>query len=216
MRRLDKTIRFATKYKEWYSENANQAYSSTNPFRKDLLAELLIIQNGLCAYTEYRLVSESDISAMESGFSNGKQTTSLTTGHFVHLEHFDSTMKPSDPWLWENLFAVFGPINEEKNHLEKRNGIDEILKPDLESYEPADLLSYQKTHHVFIAHPRLDPQVADRVNRMILVLGLNNPFIKMKREQYLNREIKIAEKEGTLPQIHQFPTAFAFLTQNQA
>ena len=216
MRKLDKTIKFALEYKNWYESNSSHPYSSKHPFRIDILSELLIIQNGLCAYTEYRLVDENEIAAFAAGFRNGKQTISITTGHFVHLEHFDSKKKHSNAWLWGNLFAVFGPINEEKNHLEKKYGIDEILKPDLASYNPIELLAYNKFLHIFFANPLLDDEVAQRVQTMIMVLGMNHPFMKMKREQYLNRVIKIAEKEGIQPRIHQFPTAFALISQMQA
>jgi len=53
MRKINKEILFATKYKKWIdSEPSFKKYKSTDTFHKDVLYQLLICQKGLCAYSE--------------------------------------------------------------------------------------------------------------------------------------------------------------------
>ncbi|MBL0015715.1 MAG: hypothetical protein IPP17_04575 [Bacteroidetes bacterium] len=125
MRSLDKQLRFAQAYRLWQNENPSHPYdSSKNPFHKDVLTELLILQDGLCAYTEFRLVSKEQLDAYQSGFISGKQTVAPQT----------KAMAPAER---ENFFAVFGPINEDKG-----SAVDPLMKPDREGCP--ELLEYEK------------------------------------------------------------------------
>jgi len=212
MRKLNKTISLSTEYSKWYAQNKTKEYkSSSDPYYYDVLYELLIIQEGLCAYTEYRLVEEQLLEKLKNGFKNGKYSTDFKPQIPAQIEHFSKAKKQLYGWDWDNLFAVFGDINLKKNHLENEYGIDDILKPDNSDYEPFKYLMYDKLLHIFFPNSKLDKALKDRVSNMIIVLGLNNDFIKMKRKEYLK---SIKEKEYYLDKkqtINQFFTAYCMM-----
>jgi hypothetical protein len=64
MQKIDKSKKVATAYHTWLKSLKNKKqppYSATFRFYKDVLMNLLICQNGLCAYTEMSLLSEADL-----------------------------------------------------------------------------------------------------------------------------------------------------------
>ncbi len=209
MRKLDKQLKLATEFKKWYADNKIHAYNSSNDkYYYDVLYELLIIQEGLCAYTEYRLIDENLLSELKTGFVNGKYSINLKPNVPAHLEHFDSSLKESNGWDWSNFFAVFSAVNTKKGTLKT----DVILKPDSKNYNPELYLAYDNDLHFFYANLELDKPIQDKVNAMITILGLNNDFIKMKREDYLN-DISTLEYYTSLKQtINQFHTAYNLIS----
>jgi hypothetical protein len=73
MKKLNKQIALATEYQAWFPKRSTRVYnSSTNKYYHDVLYELLIIQSGLCAYTEFRLVSVENLEFIKGCFLNGK------------------------------------------------------------------------------------------------------------------------------------------------
>lgn len=212
MRKLNKEISLATEYKEWFTKNKNHLYnSSANDYYYDVLYELLIIQNGVCAYTEYRLIDEDILIELKKGFVNGKYTIHLKPSTPAHLEHFNKLKKKISTWDWDNFFAVFEHVNFKKNHLEDKLGINNILKPDLDSYDPIKYLKYDKDLHMFYPDLKLSVGEQGKVKNMITVLGLNNDFIKMKRKEYLNTIILIEYYTEEKQTISQFYTAYSMI-----
>ena len=209
MRKLDKKITLSIKYKDWYEENQTHTYDSTsNKFYYDVLYELLIIQQGLCAYTELRLIDHENLEKLKVGFVAGKYTANYKPDVPAQIEHFSKDRKATNGWDWNNLFAAFMGVNLKKNHLENKYGIDNILKPDTLKYDPHKYLLYDASLHIFIPNSKLSKTEYEKVFNMILVLGLNNDWIKMKRKGYLEA---IKEKESWLQKkqtINQFYTAY--------
>lgn len=212
MKQLNKTLTLATNFKNWYSNNTAAAYdSSNNDFYYDVLYELLIIQNGVCAYTEYRLIAEDKLQQIKKLINKGKPKKEDRVDTPAHLEHFDKLKKKVSGWNWDNFFAVFDHINTTKNKLEDKHGLYPILKPDNPDYLPNKYLCYDKNLHLFYPNLSLNELEKDTVKKMILVLGINNDFIKMKREEYL-KPIKIRESYLNVTQtINQFYTAYNML-----
>ncbi len=213
MRKLDKKIQFSEAYKNWQEAYPDHAYdSSKNPFYKDVMTELLIVQDGLCAYTEFRLVDRAQLEIYKQGFVEGKLTLDPGTKAMAHLEHFDPKVKESQAWHWGNLFAVFGPINEDKG----TKAIDPLMKPDRDGYDPAELLTYDSELHFFYPNRNRSLEEQEIIRRMILVLGINNPTIMLHRRKELVTALRKHRWLGEKVEVDQFPTAFAFLTQKHA
>lgn len=211
MRSLDKKIQFAKAYQSWQAENPNHVYdSSRNPFHKDVLTELLILQDGLCAYTEFRIVSKDQLDDFRKGFIDGKQTIGPGTKAMAHLDHFDNTQKDKQGWSWDNFFAVFGPINEDKGS----KSADPLMKPDRPGYDPAELLEYDEEVHYFFPSTKMSAVDQERIKAMILTLGLNNPTITIHRRKELTEAIRREKWYGKPAEVDQFPTAFAMIQNN--
>ncbi|MCX6231214.1 MAG: hypothetical protein NTZ33_06690 [Bacteroidetes bacterium] len=209
MKKLNKSLQLSTKFSYWYSKNKTKDYKSTNdPFYYDVLYELLIIQEGLCAYTEIRMIDEKSLETLKSGFNDGKYSIDFRPQTPAQIEHFSKLKKKSNGWDWNNLFAVYIDINHKKNYLEDRYGVSSILKPDNPSYDPLKYLMYDSSNHIFFPNSKLKKPLQDKVSKMIIVLGINNDFIKMQRREYIN---SIKEKEYFLEKklvINQFITAY--------
>jgi hypothetical protein len=213
MRKLDKKIQFANEYKKWQEAHPDHPYdSSRNPFYRDVLTELLILQDGLCAYTEFRLVDRAQLEAYKKGFVEGKQTMEPGTKAMAHLEHFDPRLKDSQAWKWENLFAVLGAINEDK----RTKAIDPLMKPDSNEYDPMVMLAYDKDLHQFYPSRKRSVEEQEIIRQAILVLGINNPTIILHRRKELIAALRRHLWFGESVEVDQFPTAFAFITQSQA
>lgn len=209
MKKLNKTISFATEFAKWYADHQTSKYnSSNNEFYSDVLYELLIIQEGLCAYTEYRLVDESILKTIKKGFANGKYNSNYRPQIPAQIEHFSKQGKLESGWNWDNLFAAFTDINLKKNKLEDKYGINEILKPDSPEYSPSKYLRYDAVEHIFTPLLSSDHSDYQKVFDMIIVLGLNNDFIKMKRREYLEQVKFNEEILGKEQAVHQFHTAY--------
>lgn len=212
MRKLDKIITLSTEYEAWYKENKAAKYkSSTDKYYYDVLYELLIIQEGLCAYTEYRLIEEPLLDMIKAGYDSGKYTSAFRPQIPAHIEHFSKARKITSGWDWDNLFTTFTEVNFKKNHLEDKYGVDDILKPDTKKYDPNKYLMYDISEHLFFPNSKLNKPDTKKVFNMIIVLGLNNDFIRMKRREYLET-IKILDGYSKMKQtIHQFHTAYSMM-----
>lgn len=221
MKHIDKSLKLAKAYHEWLAqlekENRDHGlYKSKDPFHKDVLMNLIACQDGLCAYTEARI---GDCSFVSSEF--WKEGRYRKKEHppqvFADIEHFDPSLKGNKGWLWENLFAVHSVINQ---RVKRDLPVDPILKPDLEDYDPFQLLDYvfepdevgsnSHINHLYVPHPALSPEIKKRVAYMIEVLGINHQVIRKMREnifKYLVEAVLI----GLMPLVElkteEFPTA---------
>jgi hypothetical protein len=212
MKKIAKTIEFATKYKAWLYEKENKnlshgVYKSSDAtYYYDVLYELLICQNGLCAYTEYKLLDLEQIEMLKSCFKNGKcDENKYKIETPAHLEHFDSTLKDTKCWLWSNLFAVFSIINSRA--VKGTKPTNAILKPDELDYEPFRLLTYKRKEHKFFPNADLSLDEALKVDEMINTLGLNYGHIVTLRKDYLEN-VLIQHSQNTPQTVYQFFTAF--------
>jgi len=199
MQKINKTIKFAIAYKNWYDENGkNIDYYSNRKFYDDVLAELLICQDGLCAYTERELLTKEEVKDLENKFIQNTNRVCKEREN-VNIEHFDYNLRKTDGWNWDNLFAVDAMINKYK----ATKPTNQIMKPDLQNYIPDLLLDYDCENHKFFAHTNLDAETAEQVEIMIITLGLNHRVIKNERKSYINCQL------FNLKEIreHQYPTA---------
>ncbi len=212
MKKITKTIEFATKYKAWLDEKENNNLthgvygSSDDPYYHDVLYELLICQNGLCAYTEHKLLDLEQIELLKSCFIDGKYNKNKYKPETpVQLEHFDATLKCIKCWLWSNLFAVFSVVNVRT--VKGTKPTDTILKPDMPEYETSNLLTYKRKEHKFFPNPDLSFGEAEKVDEMIKTLGLNYGYIVTLRKDYLEN-VLIQHSQNTPQTVYQFFTAF--------
>ncbi len=208
MRKIDKSEIIATEYFLWSKQletsQTNFKYnSSKNEFYLDVLINLIILQNGLCAYTEFRLVEEDKIVDLKNLFVNGRYAGSKPESSF-EIEHFDSNLAKTKGWKWENLFAVYDSINTK---VKKRQDVKHILKPDSIEYDPLEFLDYDEDLHIFIPSEKLNIHQRKEVKKMILVLGLNWGQIKMKRSEFISEQF-FKSKHNQPINIHQFITAY--------
>lgn len=165
----------------------------------------------MCAYTEFRLIEEPLLNKIKAGYVAGKYTSAFRPQIPAHIEHFSKARKTTSGWDWDNLFTTFTEVNFKKNHLEDKYGVDDILKPDTKKYDPQKYLMYDTSEHLFFPNSKLNKPDTKKVFNMIIVLGLNNDFIRMKREEYLEnikfREEYLEKKQS----IHQFYTAYSMM-----
>jgi hypothetical protein len=208
MRKFEKQLRLASAFKAWYDKNPKRKYnSSKDPYYRDVVAELLICQGGLCAYTEKKLVDASVLEKIKDAFLEGKLSDAAPNlGSHIELEHFDSRLKETEAWRWDNLFAVFETVNHDK----RTKHVDAILKPDLEAYDPFKVLAYESIEaHIFVPSLELEEREKERVAEMITVLGLNQPLIAMQRRDLLCGAAEYYRLTGTWKKLDQFPTAYS-------
>ncbi|MCB9235996.1 MAG: hypothetical protein H6581_30395 [Bacteroidia bacterium] len=205
MERINKRIRFSKEYKSWLEDLERNnlphpSYNSSNgKYYPDILMELLKIQRGCCAYTQKRLCQDESVFAPQN-WVEGKYQGKISSS-YGELEHFDEGLKVNKAWDWENLFVVDEKVNKNKGSAP----VDYILKPDLDSFLPEDLLSYHIPTHRFVANPRKSSEEKIRIKEMIKILGLNFPVIQRDRGSYLNENRK---KDGFSSQPNQYFAAF--------
>ena len=211
MRKLNKPKVLSTKFKEWEEElelsgNPHPVYnSSTHRFYKDIVANLLNIQDGLCAYTEIRLCDKGIVN--DDNWKNGK----FTVNDFEfkgQLDHFDPSLKTEKAWLWNNFYVVDSDVNTK---VKRDKEVDLILDPGSEGYYENNYLDYSCSSHYFIAKSNLSQSEKERVNNMINVLGLNYGPIKEIRRRFLSDKFKMIEfglENLETIIIDEFPTAF--------
>lgn len=219
MRKIDKTLILATKYKEW-EENFEEKglphdkYDSSNgDYYLDIVMNLLHCQKGLCAYTEIQLCGKEYLSLekWEEGTYKGVKANNGA------LEHFDESLKSKKKdivgkkdWLWANFFVIDSDTNTRKG----AKTVDYILKPDTVDYEPFVYLEYDANIHHFVPNPTLSEAEKTRVRNMIEILGLNFPNIVDKRKISVNkrlREMDLGIYEAN--EYEEFPTAFIFCSR---
>jgi len=218
MRKLNKPKILSTKYKEWEEElersgNPHPVYnSSRNRFYKDIVANLLHIQDGLCAYTEIRLCDEDIVD--NHNWENGK----FAVNNFEfkgQLDHFDPSLKTEKAWLWSNFYVVDSDVNMKKK---RDSEVDSILDPGSVDYDEHRYLDYSCSTHLFIANSNLTPDEKERVNSMISVLGLNYGPIKDIRRRFLSEKFKSIDfglEDSDTVVIDEFPTAFRICAEKQ-
>jgi hypothetical protein len=219
MRKLSKTIVYATEYETWensFGSKNQDKYSSSGKFQKDIIAELLIIQNGLCAYTEYRLMSNEDVETLKISFASGKFMGAVKD-YPIDLEHFDSTLKNKYGWKWSNFFAVNTTINQkvkrrqESELIKSGKRVHYLMKPDLSTYDVLTLLDYDRDLDLFVPNSELKKDEFIKVKEMILCLGLNNAYIKDKRIIYY-KELRFLQSIGESITLSQFHTGWEIMS----
>lgn len=219
MRMIDKTKILSTEYKDWEQEfeqkgqNHPDYNSSKNKHYVSVIMNLLHVQNGLCAYTEMRLCSEDLIH--EQNWEDGKYRNA-NPEVFGQLDHFDPTLKGEKAWLWNNFFFVNTDINTK---VKGKKEVDDILKPDTAKYDEEIHLEYICDKNIFIANTALPVDVQERINNMIIKLGINFYPVADKRRKYIADKIKQIEfeiEDWNSIEIDEFPTAFKMCKlQNQ-
>ena len=212
MRKIDKTNILSTQYKIWEESLEEQGSdhpkykSSKNENYIDVVMNLLSAQEGLCAYTEMRLCPAALIG--NDNWQNGKYVNRHPEIK-GHLDHFDPSLKVNKGWLWDNFFFIDTDINTK---VKGKHEVDNILKPDEPDYSEDTLLEYDGENHIFIANTELDTEIRDRINSMILKLGINfSPVIDLRKD-YL-RNILALKKFGLDYKVTQFHTALKMCTQ---
>jgi hypothetical protein len=211
MRKIDKTKILSTQYKSWEEELEEQGLnhpkynSSKNDNYVDVVMNLIYNQDGLCAYTEMQLCPGELIN--ENNWQEGKYLNRKPEIK-GQLDHFDLSLKASKGWLWDNFFFIDTDINTK---VKGKLAVDNILKPDEPDYSEDVLLEYDSENHIFIANTELDSAIRDRINSMIIKLGINfGPVIDLRKD-YL-RNILAMKKFGLNYKVTQFPTAYKMCT----
>jgi hypothetical protein len=215
MKKLNKACHLSSCYKDWEQafekEGLNHpTYSSSSgEFYYDIVMNLFHCQSGLCAYTEMRLCSHELYD--ESNWEGGRYINfnhQLRPPFFGQLDHFDTQLKVSKGWLWDNFFMVETDINIK---VKKARSVDPILKPDNPEYDPYEKLEYNERLQVFIANVNLPDADQEIINNVILVLGINyDPILDRRRKTIaiLLKEIEFGITTWDSAIVDEFPTAF--------
>jgi hypothetical protein len=222
MKKINKKQQLSTVYKKWENdlEEKNTPHpkynSSKGEYYIDIVMDLLRCQNGLCAYTEVQLCTPQYLT--EDKWVDGRYKEHIEGKvHNGQLEHFDERLKWKEKsknvdtvsdviyqkkdWLWSNLFLVDTDTNNRKSI----KSIDDILKPDLDNYDPFKLFDYSSVTHMFTPNTDLPKSEQDRIRTMIDVLGINFTNVVDKRRQVVTRTVKYP-----LENEMEFPTAVGF------
>jgi hypothetical protein len=220
MKKINKKQQLSTVYKKWENdlEEKNTPHpkynSSQGEYYIDIVMDLLRCQNGLCAYTEVQLCPPQYLT--EDKWVDGRYKEHIEGKvHNGQLEHFDERLKWKEKsknadtdviyqkkdWLWSNLFLVDTDTNNRKS----TKSIDDILKPDLDNYDPFKLFDYSSFTHMFTPNTDLPKSEQDRIRTMIDVLGINFTNVVDKRRQVVTRTVKYP-----LENEMEFPTAVEF------
>lgn len=209
MKKIDKGTILSKEYKDWWeSDKVNYPkYDPHHRFYLQVKMSLLHCQNGLCAYTEKRLCSV-ELCASENWNEEGKYANEKKTDGDV--EHFDSTKKTTGGWDWDNLFVTRKVVNNTKRASE----VDNVLKPDMETYDPNNL-EYDCSLHIFYVK-RSIRNVAQlkKIKDMILTLGLNHDAVIDDRKEAFRKlklilEFENADYDYVVENIiAEFPTVF--------
>jgi hypothetical protein len=214
MRKINKSKILSTVYKKWEEALENNQedhpqYESTHRFYTDVMMNLYHIQDGLCAYTEKKILANEHAYTQENWVAG--RCKIVKPNHLGQLEHFDPKLKTQQAWLWDNLFMVLNEVNHRKSDKDT----DPILKADLPNYDPYELLDYDFEKHIFFANVKsgkLNQSEIDRINNMIDVLGLN--FVKDWRKPYVSKRIKALEL-GMIPDpSDEYVTAYEITRRN--
>ncbi len=219
MRKINKSCDLSTVYKTWEEalEASNQPHpkynSSKGEYYWDIVMQLHRCQGGLCAYTEQELCDEPLF--VTENWSDGRYSNPpQREGRFGQLEHFDESLKSKKDdivgkkdWLWDNFFMVHSDINQRKGI----KPVDNILKPDLEDYDPFEKLDYDFDLHVFIPNSNLSEADFERVKNMIEVLGINHVY--SIRGKFLGNRLRLKylNNSDIIEAQVQFPTSFEMI-----
>jgi hypothetical protein len=183
MRKIDKSQILATTYKTWL-DSLNEIHpeyaSSSDKYYYDIVANLVWIQGGLCAYTEMILNDKSAVKPekwKEGGFKKFEVKGAL--------DHYFPNLKKTTGWDWNNFFLIDYDINTKIKGSKIPNG---ILKPDQENYDPFYFLQYNYDLHKFEANNNRDFDFQLRIKHDIDILGLNYGPIIYLRKVYLQQQ----------------------------
>lgn len=209
MRKIDKALDLATYYKDWIVSlgiNPHPKYDSQNEYYKDVVANLLWVQKGLCAYTERFLIDAQRVSPEK--WNGGKFDKVEIDGD---LDHYDPTRKSDFGWEWSNFFMI-----DKNTNSSRVKGVkipNSILKPDSEDYDPFHYLEYDFNDHIFNPKSELDFDYKKKIKHDIDTLGLNYQPIVDFRTKYLTPVIlEVQNKRKTIEEasndLIQFYTAF--------
>lgn len=211
MQRIDKGNILALVYKDWIDKiernNENHPeYSSKHEYYFDVVANLLWVQKGLCAYTEMMLFDPNELSPDK--WVDGRFIGKFK--FFGHLEHYDESLKKSKGYLWSNLFIAHSDINTKNKGLKK---VNYVLKPDLDDYDPFFLLQYNYKSHYFVPNVEREDELQIKILEDINVLGLNFQPVVQQRRKKLNMLIEsVRLKQKTLAEarleLFEFYTSF--------
>ena len=215
MRKIDKSILYSTKYKNWLEAlekngESHPKYESSGEFYVDVKLELLRCQNGLCAYTEMRLCDLNALSKDKWGDGRYKDQKVKTAGQ---VEHFDSALKKEKGWLWSNFFAADDRINM---YVKRTDKVTDLMKPDHEDYDPKKRIEFDSKEYVYRASSMIENKnEREEIDRMIEVLGINYPGHVWSRRKAFVLKLKEEIKRGifnlTDYQNTEFPTALSFI-----
>ncbi len=209
MQKIEKSLTLAAEYKKWLDginkKSIHPKYSSSNHrFYYDVIANLLWVQKGLCAYTELFLCDVKHLD--KSNWKNGKFTQFDFKGQ---LDHYDATLKEKKGWEWNNFFMIDSDVNRKKND-KKMSG---YLKPDQEDYDPFYFLQYDFKTHNFIPNSLRTEKEQDKILEEINILGLNFQPIIDNRKSYITPlidEVALGIKSyaAVRKNLYQFYTSF--------
>lgn len=196
MKKLDKSKAkvLATTYKEWVDELEknnlqHDEHSVNHKYYYDVVANLLLIQKGLCAYSEQFLFDSEEL---EEAFWKDGVFTKSKFQFFGELEHYDASIKQSGrAWLWENLFVAHSDLNRAK----WQHKVKYALKPDAEDYDPFKLLEYNISEHKFLPNRKLPFKQQEEILNDIKFLGLNYTSLIQARRYTLKTIIEEIEFE---------------------
>ncbi|MDI9366519.1 MAG: hypothetical protein QM541_16300 [Flavobacterium sp.] len=209
MQKIEKNIMLATEYKKWLDKINKKAkhpiYTSSNHrFYYDVIANLLWVQKGLCAYTELFLCNAKYFDKLN--WDNGKFNQFEFKGQ---LDHYDATLKEKKGWDWNNFFMIDSDVNRKKNN-KKMSG---YLKPDKDDYDPFYFLEYDFKTHNFIPSTERTDEAQDKILEEINILGLNFQPIIDNRKNYITPLIDdvslgIKSQNDVRKNLFQFYTSF--------
>lgn len=174
---------------------------------------LLICQKGLCAYTESLLTNDTNLLNASGSFKAGMTAIPIPTSSIdADIEHYDSNLKKTKGWQFDNLFLCRVFINRD---IKKDKETLPFLKPDDPSYSPEIYLSYNFKRHHYTANPALANDVKEKINYQLnFVLGINSETIVSERrsilesaKRYIQDRFKTYE-EVLKNEVNAFYTAF--------
>lgn len=211
MRKIDKSGLLATKYKKWLDElSANEKshpkYNSSGfKYYYDIVASLVWLQAGLCAYSERKM--QDHLRCAPENWVNGAFKRFQFSGQ---LDHYDAALKNSKGWDWDNFFLIDSDVNVKSKRVNRPFG---ILKPDATSYNPNVYLEYKLPDHIFVPNRSLDFEMQEKVRHDLTCLGLNfEPIIDIRKEYLAPYLTDIEYQAQTTDQVRvkltQFYTAF--------
>ncbi len=191
MQKIDKSTICSTTYKVWVEglDSNHPKYDSQQTYVKDIKMSLLACQNGLCAYTEELLCDRALLS--DDNWEDGKYIGDLSNQNLVNgdLEHFNCTLKDTQGYMWDNLFMANSNIN---CRVKGTKPVDNILKPDCDTYDPYVYLQFDDKINAFIANQNLSDENKVKVEEMIVILGINsNAFKRAKQIKDLKENIEL-------------------------
>jgi hypothetical protein len=215
MQKIDKSKILSTEYKQWADALTlpHPLWASKHKYYRDVIMNLYHCQNGLCAYTEKDIFEGNHELFLEKNWKNGRYKVAAKLSFSGEVEHFDASLKTTNAWQWDNLFVVFGKVNQEKS----TKKIDARLKPDNLTYDPFRELEYDCEKHIFIPNTTTYTTQSDieTIKQSILNLGLN--FVVGHRERVIKKAMKKIEfgiETWESIEIYEYPTAFSMLKDN--